>query len=52
MGKEGYLEMRKVIKGISNFFNKSYFRVKDGHLLEYYSPNSTEILFSLDLDSI
>lgn len=44
--------MKKVVKGISNFFNRSYFRVKDGHMLEYYSPNSTEIVSSIDLDDV
>jgi hypothetical protein len=42
--------MKKVVKGIPNFFNRSYFKIKDGHLLEYNCVNSNEILSSIELN--
>lgn len=32
-GKEGYLDIKKIVKGIPGFFSRAYFKIKDGDLL-------------------
>ena len=44
--------MKKITKGLPNFYSSFYVRMKDGHILAYSSSNSTEILFSIDLDEV
>ncbi len=44
--------MKKITKGLPNFFNCYYIRIKDGHILGYSSPTSSEIIFSIDLDDV
>jgi len=44
--------MKKITKGLPNFFNCYYIRMKDVHILGYSSPTSSEIIFSIDLDDV
>ena len=51
-GREGYLSQKKFCKGVPVSLCNSFFRIKQGKLLEFNSSNSYEILSSINLNKV